>query len=140
MLVCHISCGQNRTNPPHDNFSKGHNGYSESELKEADTPKVPMGQVRNVKQARNGDILIVSFLGVFRYDARLPDGQGKSFTNITSGIPSPCFWDVLEDRKGNLWFASIDSGVYYYNGKSFQHFTTREGLANIGLDRILFGF
>ncbi len=44
---------------------------------------------------------------------------------------------MLEDRKGNLWFASKDSGVYYYNGKSlptsqagFQHFTTRDGLAN----------
>ena len=67
---------------------------------------------------------------MFRYD-------GKSFTNITSTISSPSFWDVLEDRKGNLWFATRDSGVYYYNGKSlptgqagFQHFTTREGLAN----------
>ncbi len=36
----------------------------------------------------------------------------------------------MEDRKGNLWFASKDSGVYYYNGKSFQHFTTKDGLAN----------
>jgi ligand-binding sensor domain-containing protein len=60
---------------------------------------------------------------VFRYD-------GKSFTNITSRIPSPSFWDVLEDRKGNLWFGTKDSGVYYYNGKTFQHFTTRQGLAS----------
>jgi len=82
--------------------------------------------VRHVKQARNGDILIASYLGVFRYD-------GTSFTNLTSKISSPrfsSFWDVLEDRKGNLWFASKDSGVYYYNGKSFQHFTTKDGLAS----------
>jgi len=82
--------------------------------------------VRNVKQARNGDILIASYLGVFRYN-------GTSFTNLTGKIISPrfsSFWDVLEDRKGNLWFASAGSGVYYYNGKSFQHFTTREGLSN----------
>jgi ligand-binding sensor domain-containing protein len=79
--------------------------------------------VRNIKKGRNGTILIASFGGVFRYD-------GKSFTNITSKISSPSFWDVLEDRKGNLWLATRDSGVYYYNGKSFQHFTTREGLAN----------
>ncbi|WP_461043640.1 ligand-binding sensor domain-containing protein [Spirosoma harenae] len=39
-------------------------------------------------------------------------------------------WDVLEDRRGNLWFATSDSGVYHYNGKFFQHFTTREGLVN----------
>lgn len=85
--------------------------------------QVPHGMVRNIKKDRNGNILIASFRGVFRYD-------GKSFTNITSKISSPSFWDVLEDRKGNLWFATRDSGVYCYNGKSFQHFTTKEGLAS----------
>jgi ligand-binding sensor domain-containing protein len=124
MLVSLSSCGQNRTNSPQDNISKGL--YSESQLKEEATSKVPMSMVRNVKQARNGDILIASYLGAFRYD-------GTSFTNLTSKIISPrfsSFWDVLEDRKGNLWFASKDSGVYYYNGKSFQHFTTKDGLAS----------
>jgi len=124
MFVFHTSCGQNKTNVPQDNITKGN--YSESQIKEAATSKVPMSMVRHVRQARNGDVLIASYLGVFRYD-------GTSFTNLTSKISSPrfsSFWDVLEDRKGNLWFASKDSGVYYYNGKSFQHFTTREGLAN----------
>ena len=143
MSVFLNSCGQNQTNPPQDNISKGH--HSESQLKEnsagnlavslASTSKVPVSMVRNVKQARNGDILIVSYLGVFRYDARLNDkvGQGTSFTNLTNKISPPrfsSFWDVLEDRKGNLWFGTRDSGVYYYNGKSFQHFTTKDGLAS----------
>jgi ligand-binding sensor domain-containing protein len=85
-----------------------------------------MGMVRNVKQARNGDILVASYLGVFRYD-------GTTFTNMTSRIISPrysSFWAVLEDRKGNLWFGSKDSGVYVYNGGTFQHFTTKDGLAS----------
>jgi ligand-binding sensor domain-containing protein len=126
MFVFHTSCGQNQTNPPQDNTGLG---YSESQLKEAVISKVPMGMVRHVKKARNGDILIASYLGVFRYD-------GTSFTNLTGKTISPrfsSFWDVLEDRKGNLWFASKDSGVYYYNGKSFQHFTTEEGLASNGV-------
>jgi ligand-binding sensor domain-containing protein len=69
--------------------------------------------------------LISSFLGVFRYD-------GTSFTNLTSTIKSPSFWDVLEDRKGNLWFATRDSGVYLLpSGQTnFQHFTTKQGLAS----------
>jgi ligand-binding sensor domain-containing protein len=115
MSVFLTSCGQNQTNVPKDNIK--------SETKDTVTSQVPNSMVRNIKQARNGNILVASYRGVFRYD-------GKSFTNITSTISSPSFWDVLEDRKGNLWFASKDSGVYYYNGKSFQHFTTREGLAN----------
>jgi ligand-binding sensor domain-containing protein len=123
MLIFHTACGQNQTNTPVDNTSQG---YSESQLKESVTSKVPIGMVRNVKKARNGDILIASWLAVFRYD-------GTSFTNLTGKIISPrfsSFWDVLEDRKGNLWFGTRDSGVYYYNGKSFQHFTTKDGLAS----------
>src|SRR5688500_11320892 len=112
MLVFHTSCGQNQTNSPQDNTRQG---YTESQLKEAATTKgVPVGMVRHVRKARNGDILIASWLAVFRYD-------GTSFTNLTGKIISPrfaSFWDVLEDRKGNLWFASLLSGVYYYNGKS----------------------
>lgn len=84
--------------------------------------------VRNIKKGRNGTILIAgpnnaSFGDGFRYD-------GKSFTNLTSKIGQHKFQDVLDDRRGNNWFASLDSGVYYDNGKSIQHFTTTEGLAN----------
>ncbi len=134
MSVFYSSCGQNQTNTPQDNIKVSRTGYSESQLKAAAASKVPMSMVRHIKQARNGDILIASYLGVFRYD-------GTSFTNITSTIGSPSFWDVLEDRKGNLWFASQDSGVYHYNDRSlptgqagFQRYTTKDGLAsNIAL-------
>ncbi len=83
---------------------------------------------RTIKKGRNGTILIAgpnnsSFGDVFRYN-------GKSFTNLTSKLGQHRFWDVLEDRRGNTWFASTDSGVYYDNGKSVQHFTTTEGLAD----------
>src|SRR5450631_3962337 len=113
--VFHTSCGQNQTDAPE--------AYIKSEFKDTVTSYGPSRMVRNVKQAKNGDILIAAYNGVFRYD-------GKWFTNITSRIPSPSFWDVLEDRKGNLWLGTRDSGVYRFNGKSFQHFTTRQGLAS----------
>jgi len=125
LAVFHSSCAQNQTNPPQDTIKSSTANYSESQLKEADTSRVPRSQVRHIKQARNGDILISSFLGVFRYN-------GTSFTNLTSKISSPSFWDVLEDRKGNLWFATRDSGVYLLpSGQTnFQHFTTKQGLAS----------
>ncbi|MEB2781670.1 two-component regulator propeller domain-containing protein [Algoriphagus sp. C2-6-M1] len=128
MLAFLTSCGQKQTNVPQDNIKSNNAGYSESQLKEADSSRVPMSMVRNVKQARNGDILVASYLGVFRYD-------GTSFTNLTSKIISArfaSFWDVLEDRKGNLWLASKDSGVYHLPAgeTNFQHFTTKDGLAS----------
>ena len=124
MVAFCTSCGQNQTYAPPD--------IIKSETKDSVSSYPPTGMVRNVKQARNGDILIACYEGVWRYDARLNDkiGQGKMFTNITSAISSPSFWDVLEDRKGNLWFGTRDSGLYCYNGKSFLHYTTRQGLAS----------
>ena len=136
MSVFHTSCEQNQTEVK-KNIIK-------SEPKDTVTSYGPHLMVRkiytppltvqNIKQDRNGNILIAgansSVCDVFRYD-------GKSFTNLTSKLDSHRFWDVLEDRRGNIWFASLDSGVYYYNGKSlptgqagFQHFTTKDGLAS----------
>jgi ligand-binding sensor domain-containing protein len=98
-----------------------------------------VSMVRNVRQARNGDILIASYLGVFRYDARLPAragsdandqvGQGTSFTNMTTTIQWPTFWDVLEDKKGNIWLASQDSGVYVQPAgqTGFKLFKAKDG-------------
>ncbi len=112
-------CGQKKTEPHLDNIN-----YA---IKDTVTAYGPNRMVRNVKQGRNGTILIASsFAGVFRYD-------GKSFTNLTSKIGPRRYWNVLEDRRGYLWFATTDSGVYQYNGKSFRHFTTREGLAGNGV-------
>jgi hypothetical protein len=139
MVVFLTSCGQNQTNVSKDNINY--------ETKDTVTSYWPdKNMVGKIKEGKEGTILIVANRGVFRYDARVPDGQGKSFTNLTIKISSPgfLFWDVLEDRKGNLWLATRDSGVYYYDarlanerGKSlpagkggFQHFTTREGLVN----------
>ena len=70
MSVFHISCRQNQTSVPQDKIKDNRGNYSESQVKEAVTSRVPMSMVRNVKQARNGDILNDSYLGVFRYDAR----------------------------------------------------------------------
>ncbi len=44
---------------------------------------------------------------------------------FTSGIRA-----IFQDSKGNYWFGSHNEGVSYYNGKSFEYFTTNEGLAD----------
>jgi len=100
---------------------------SKSEIKDTVSSYGPHTMVRNIKQAKDGTILITaSFAGVLKYD-------GKSFTNFTSKLGPRRFWDVRQDRRGNIWIATTDSGVYCYNGKSFRHFTTREGLASNGV-------
>jgi hypothetical protein len=73
MVVFYTACGQNQTTPPHENLNRHRSGVPESQLKEAAASPVPMSMVRNVRQAKNGDILIASYIGVYRFDGnRLP--------------------------------------------------------------------
>jgi len=37
---------------------------------------------------------------------------------------------MLEDKSVNLWFGTEGGGVSKYDGKSFTHFTDKEGLSN----------
>jgi ligand-binding sensor domain-containing protein len=96
---------------------------TDSEKKELIASNVPKTITRNFIEDSKGNIWVAAFDGIFRYD-------GHSFTNITSKVSSAHFFDVLEDRKGNFWFASVGSGVFYYDGKTIQNFTTKDGLAS----------
>lgn len=92
MAVFCTSCKQNKTGLPAI--------FIKSNIIDTVMPYGPNNMVRNVKNGSNGTVLFAaSFAGVFQYD-------GKSFTNIASKIGSRRYWDVLEDRKGNYWFAS----------------------------------
>lgn len=44
---------------------------------------------------------------------------------FTSGIRA-----IFQDSKGYYWFGSHKEGVSFYNGKSFEYFTTNEGLSD----------
>jgi ligand-binding sensor domain-containing protein len=81
----------------------------------------PSSITRNMIQDKNGNTWIATWQGIIRHN-------GNSFTNITSKVSSHRFFALLEDRKGNFWFASVGGGVYYYDGKSFINFTTNDGL------------
>ena len=112
-VFCTPSLGQDKTDLPKGTIKS----------KDVIPSTVPNNITRNIIQDRKGNIWIAAFDGIFRYD-------GNLFTNITSQVSSARFFSVLEDRKSNLWFSSIGSGVYYNDGKSFQNFTTKEGLLN----------
>ena len=43
----------------------------------------------------------------------------------------------LQDKKRNLWFGTGTHGVYRYDGKSFTHFTTSDGLESNMISSIL---
>jgi ligand-binding sensor domain-containing protein len=90
---------------------------------------VPSSITRTIKLDSKENIWMASWEGVIKYD-------GISFTNMTNEVSLSRFFSILEDRKGNFWFGSIGSGVYYYDGKTFQNFTTEEGLVNNNVTHI----
>jgi ligand-binding sensor domain-containing protein len=66
-------------------------------------------------------------------------GQNKTFLpkdrigdSISKAKTYDTYADIissgLKDKNGNLWFAAAGRGVYRYDGISFSHFTTKEGL------------
>lgn len=80
---------------------------------------------RKIRKMSNGNLIITSFDDVFLYDG-----------NTFSPIPLPKdldgynAFDAIEDSKGNFWIASTTSGLYKYDGSSFEHFTTKNGLVS----------
>jgi ligand-binding sensor domain-containing protein len=55
--------------------------------------------------------------------------QQFNYTNFTTsqGLPSSEVYDILQDHKGYMWFAT-DHGVARYNGKEFTPYTIANGL------------
>ena len=117
---------------------------------------LPDNTIHELMSDTKGNIWIGTFFGgVSKYDARLNDevgqarlndevGQGTKFTNFTkdgviSGVEVSGFY---EDKKGNIWFAAENNGVYHYDaglpvgvgkGKSFTNLYTEDGLITSGI-------
>lgn len=60
--------------------------------------------------------------------AQLPQPVLRQFTTL-DGLPSSQIYQVIEDKKGYLWFAT-DHGVARYNGYEFKVFSSAEGLSD----------
>ena len=83
----------------------------------------PKSITRTIIQDKNENIWLASWEGIFKYD-------GSSYTNLTKEVSLSRFFSILENSKGNFWFGSIGSGAYFYDGKTFKNFTTKEGLVH----------
>ena len=100
------------------------------------TEKEGLGKndVRSILADRSDNLWFGTYGGgVSKYD-------GKSFTNYTEkqGLSNNIVYSILEDNIGNLWFGTGGGGVIKYDpdfigsvsasGKSFTHYTEKEGL------------
>ena len=78
-------------------------------------------------------LLIFFFLFVLlRANAQQPFLHGYT---VSDGLPSNEVYDVFQDSRGFLWFAT-DAGASCYDGYQFVNYTSRDGLP----DNVVFGF
>lgn len=105
-------------------------------IKEIDTiltPNAPSRMTRKINKDKDGNLIFASYTDIVRYD-------GKTFTKFKKedGLDSYDAFDVLIDNKDNTWIASTHFGVFQYsesielksNGKAYNNFTTKNGLAH----------
>jgi len=83
----------------------------------------PSAITRNIIEDSDGNIWFATFQGIIKYD-------GLTYNNITKGVSEDRFFSIIEDSRGLFWFGSIGGGVYTYDGQSFQHLTTDDGLVD----------
>lgn len=89
---------------------------------------------------RKGTIWAGTNAGVFRF-------EGKKFREFALPLPDAGpllykwevgkIWDILEDSKGNMWFARDGYGACCYDGKNFTHFTVKDGLCSNTVSNIV---
>ena len=74
-----------------------------------------------------GAIWVGTHGGVYQYDPSADSNGGQSFslfqylytTNITG---------IMEDKNGNIWFASSNKGVFRYDGKTIVNYNEKKDL------------
>ena len=103
--------------------------------------------VRKILEDKSGNIWFATNGGVSKFEPSKDDSTGI-FINYTSneGLSNNDVYSVVEDKTGNLWFATWGGGVNKFDarqndevgqGRSFIHFTKKQGLANDSVSCIM---
>ena len=76
---------------------------------------------------KSGTIWVGTHGGVYQYDASKDSKGGLCFSLFTL-IPPINVSGIMEDKSGNIWFASYDKGVFRYGGKAISNIAEKPGL------------
>lgn len=76
---------------------------------------------------RSGRIWVGTHGGVYQYDPSADSKGGQCFS-LFPLLPPINVAGIMEDKNGNIWFASSDKCVFRYDGKTIINFNEKEGL------------
>lgn len=81
-------------------------------------------------------LAFLTFFGYGQVKTKVNTGQ-LTLLKSQSKNPGDNVHCSLQDRKGNLWFATTADGIYRYDGRFFTNFTTKDGLNSNSVNHIL---
>lgn len=84
---------------------------------------------KSILVSKSGTIWVGTHGGVFRYNPSA-DSRGDQSFSLFHQIPLINVADIMEDKSGNIWFASSKNGVYRYNGKIVINIAEKESLGD----------
>ena len=89
------------------------------------TKEIELAPVNASLTSQDGTLWLATSRGAVRYD-------GKVLTTYTTkdGFLVDNVRDVMEDSRGNIWFATRGGGTVRYDGETFYALTTKDGLAH----------
>lgn len=76
---------------------------------------------------KSGTLWVGTHGGVYRYDPSIASKGGQSFS-LFQQLPPLNNAGIMEDKSGNIWFASSDKGVFRYDGKTIINIAEKEEL------------
>ncbi len=76
---------------------------------------------------QSGTIWVGTHGGVYRYDPSADSKDGKIFS-LFQQLPPINNAGIMEDKSGNIWFASSNKGVFRYDGKTIINIAEKEEL------------
>ncbi len=94
----------------------------------------------NVFTDKAGNLWANMYFGIYRYDgSRFSEFElpiQKESLGVYRAIAGRAALD-LEDSQGNLWFKTNGAGAFKFDGTTFTHFTTQDGLTTDYVTNIL---
>ena len=76
---------------------------------------------------KSGTVWVGTHGGVFVYSPSA-DSMGMPSFSLFKELKNINIAGIMEDKSGNIWFASSDKGVFRYDGKTITNITEKEGL------------
>ena len=93
---------------------------------------IELAELQDSLTTQAGVLWLATSRGVIRYDGK----KAKTYTTKEDGFLVDNVKDVMEDSRGNIWFATWGGGTVRYDGETFYNLTTKDGLAHNNISKI----